>query len=127
MHEHDVFLRSAAPRKSIGGRMIVVGIVIFVASVQFTLIFAEYLNVRLPVRLSVSWSSSSSQEPLSIPELDDALARLTNVPTDFKSNDQIATGNYQWHTEAKLRQLTACMARGDCAPNADKVGCDCQA
>lgn len=52
----------------------------------------------------------------------DALEALAHVPVigeDVHGNSQQP---YQWHTEAKLRQLTACMALGNCAKNAEKVG-----
>lgn len=39
-------------------------------------------------------------------------------PKDLRENDKHA---HQWYTEAKLRQLAACMATGTCPPNADKV------
>lgn len=119
-------LSPGAPRPSVSWRMAVPGIILFIASAQFVLIFAEYLNLRLPVRLSVSWaSSSSSSAGYSVlggtAGQREAQARLTHIPGEFPAYDPTETGSYQWYTEAKLRELTACVTRGDCSPNADKV------
>lgn len=47
-----------------------------------------------------------------------ALQHLTSAPKQIWNDEQ---GRYKWIAHAKLRQLTACLARGDCHPNADKV------
>lgn len=46
---------------------------------------------------------------------------LTTAPK-FEKSDPNEYFNYRWYTEAKLRWLTACIARDDCPENADKVG-----
>ncbi|WOO82976.1 uncharacterized protein LOC62_04G006454 [Vanrija pseudolonga] len=45
---------------------------------------------------------------------------LVTVPK-FEKSDPNESFNYRWYTEAKLRWLTACLARDDCPENADKV------
>lgn len=49
------------------------------------------------------------------------LKALTTIPGHFDLHDAHKDDNYRWITEAKLRQLTACLARGDCPANADKI------
>jgi hypothetical protein len=39
----------------------------------------------------------------------------------YHNEHTLQYANYKQHTEAKLRELTACAIRGDCHPNADKV------
>lgn len=50
----------------------------------------------------------------------DVLDDLVTIPT-FELNDPNEPFNYRWYTQAKLRWLTACLIRGNCPPNADKV------
>lgn len=80
--------------------------IIATAFLQSLLLLAIYYDVRLPA--AVSWRAA--------PELHSTQA-LTRLPP-FSSHD---TDNYRWYTDAKLRQLAACTARGDCGPNADKI------
>lgn len=49
--------------------------------------------------------------------------RLANALTGVPTVEEIKTAphNYKWYTEAKLRWLTACLTRGDCPKNAEKV------
>lgn len=114
--------RPAKP--AVNWRVVVPVFIVLIALVQFGLILAEYLDLQLPVRLSVKWASSDSASvPAQTPTPDqfDAVSRLTHIPTGFAIHDPNETDNYQWYTEAKLRRLTSCMTRGDCSPNADKV------
>ncbi|WOO84262.1 uncharacterized protein LOC62_05G007782 [Vanrija pseudolonga] len=62
----------------------------------------------------------SASHPTISPAFSSALTGLTTLP-HFKVNDPNEMFNYRWWTEAKLRSLVACIIRGDCAPNADKV------
>lgn len=46
---------------------------------------------------------------------------LVHVPDPQTEANYRIHGNYKWYSDSKLRELTACMARGDCPKNADKV------
>lgn len=68
----------------------------------------------------------SAYYPGWLPQLDPSAAevmlkQLTTIPGGFAAYDRNEGDNYRWITEAKLRQLTACLARGDCPENADKI------
>ncbi|KAL1405059.1 hypothetical protein Q8F55_008682 [Vanrija albida] len=47
-----------------------------------------------------------------------ALQHLTSAPNQVWNDNE---GRYKWIAHAQLRKLTACLARGDCHPNADKI------
>lgn len=68
----------------------------------------------------------SAYYPSWLPQLnpstaDHMLKALTTIPGGWGAYDKNENDNYRWVTEAKLRQLTACLARGDCPENADKI------
>lgn len=68
----------------------------------------------------------SAYYPSWLPQLnpstsDNMLKALTTIPGGWAAYDKNENDNYRWVTEAKLRQLTACLARGDCPENADKI------
>ncbi|BEI80322.1 hypothetical protein CcaverHIS002_0108510 [Cutaneotrichosporon cavernicola] len=46
---------------------------------------------------------------------------LVLVPDPQGDANWSVSDNYKWYTDSKLRELTACMARGNCPKNADKV------
>lgn len=50
----------------------------------------------------------------------DATARVVSLPSPA-SLDVNDRHSHQWYSEAKLRELAACSALGNCAPNAQKV------
>ncbi|KAL1406710.1 hypothetical protein Q8F55_008416 [Vanrija albida] len=62
----------------------------------------------------------ASASPALSPAFATALDGLTTLP-HFKVNDPNEMFNYRWWTEAKLRSLVACIIRGNCPPNADKI------
>lgn len=109
--------RLPSQRLSVTWRLVVPAVLFVVAAAQFTLILAKYNDVRLPVGFDISWKPGS-QVDIPSPGYEDVQAQLTGIPTAFSDP---SADNYRWYTEAKLRQLTACMTRGDCAPNAGKV------
>lgn len=57
-----------------------------------------------------------------VPDFNDGIQKqlLAPLPTDM-TMDTKGYLNYKAYTEHKLRELTACSARGDCHPNAGKV------
>lgn len=68
----------------------------------------------------------SAYYPSWLPQLnpstsENMLKALTTIPGGWAAYDKNENDNYRWVTEAKLRQLTACLARGDCPENADKI------
>jgi hypothetical protein len=104
-------------RRPVTWRIVVPLIILVIAAGQFAIILAEYFEVHLPVRLDVTWQPARTPEAPAQQFLE-AQAQLVDIPTAFSDP---SADNYRWYTEAKLRQLTACMTRGDCEPNADKV------
>lgn len=55
-------------------------------------------------------------------KLDPELEAFTHVPEGLTLYDPPKPYNYMWRNEARLRGIAACMAKGDCHPNALKVG-----
>ncbi|WOO86130.1 Alpha-1,6-mannosylglycoprotein 6-beta-N-acetylglucosaminyltransferase B [Vanrija pseudolonga] len=79
------------------------------------LILAAVYTVGRVLRSSLDFSAT----PLTSGEgHSHALQHLTSAPKQIWNDEQ---GRYKWIAHAKLRQLTACLARGDCHPNADKI------
>lgn len=50
------------------------------------------------------------------------LDRFTHDPEGLTLYNPKKPFNYMWKNEAKLRRLAVCLERGDCHPNAFKVG-----
>jgi hypothetical protein len=103
-------------------------LVLLVVTGTLLLLFAIQLDI--PSTWHSSWSSHTSTDTSTItaafneaeahfnPQYDSA-NQLITIPKIEDIKDK--PDNYKWYTEAKLRWLTACLARGDCPRNADKV------
>ncbi|BEI91211.1 uncharacterized protein CcaverHIS019_0400310 [Cutaneotrichosporon cavernicola] len=67
--------------------------------------------------------------PFQLPAFRGQRSRVHDILTSIPPGSQLGVlkglnndeNNYKYYTEAKLRQLTACMARGDCHSNAENV------
>lgn len=53
------------------------------------------------------------------------LGRFTHDPEGLTLYDPKKPFNYMWKNDAKLRRIAVCIERGDCHPNALKVGMNC--
>ncbi|GMK58571.1 hypothetical protein CspeluHIS016_0600130 [Cutaneotrichosporon spelunceum] len=90
---------------------------------------ALLLLACLQVVFSGSLPSMPRSTPGGWPAFGGQRSEAENVLTRIPTGSEIGTpkgvnnddNNYKYQTEAKLRQLTACMARGDCHPNAENV------
>jgi hypothetical protein len=82
-----------------------------------------YLGHRLNDSSAEQWSWRSAMTAVgslggkSGPSYD----MLVHVPDPQGEAKNGVHHNYRWYSDSKLRELTACMARGNCPKNADKV------
>lgn len=70
----------------------------------------------LHAAISKTASSYSGSSYAGSPEYAAAAAKIAAIPDPLAIHQ-----NFKWYTDAKLRNLAACMAKGDCPANAAKV------
>jgi len=102
-------------------------LILLVIMITLLSLFAIQLDLAVPSFHS-AWSSAVNNDSHTVSPIIDqdmgAKYRLATQMLHVPSIDEIRhlPNNYKWYSDAKLRWLAACLARGDCPENADKVG-----
>jgi hypothetical protein len=102
-------------------------LVLLVISATLISLFALQLDIAVPWHSAWSSKANNDTHAVTSPMIDvsdpETKYRLANEAIKVPTIESLkgVKDNYKWYTDAKLRWLAACMARGDCPANADKV------